>query len=82
MVFSLARSLHCVLNFFSLTGCSSQECRGVDGPNLVLVPKSTLSNWMNEFARWCPSLRTVRFHGDKVRILPLYRGGRRLQAAL
>jgi SWI/SNF-related matrix-associated actin-dependent regulator of chromatin subfamily A member 5 len=41
------------------------EFRGVSGPHLVLVPKSTLANWMNEFGRWCPSLRAVRFHGDK-----------------
>jgi len=37
----------------------------VSGPHLVMVPKSTLSNWINEFAHWCPSLRTVRFHGSK-----------------
>ena len=42
-----------------------QEYRNVNGPHLVLVPKSTLANWMNEFGRWCPSLRAVRFHGDK-----------------
>ena len=42
-----------------------QEYREVSGPHLVLVPKSTLANWMNEFGRWCPSLRAVRFHGDK-----------------
>ena len=34
--------------------------KGVSGPHIVLVPKSTLANWMNEFSRWCPSLRTVR----------------------
>ncbi len=32
---------------------------------MVCVPKSTLSNWMNELARWCPSLRVIRFHGNK-----------------
>jgi SWI/SNF-related matrix-associated actin-dependent regulator of chromatin subfamily A member 5 len=32
---------------------------------LICVPKSTLSNWMNELARWCPSLRVIRFHGTK-----------------
>mmetsp|Transcript_30915 Transcript_30915/g.52868 ORF Transcript_30915/g.52868 Transcript_30915/m.52868 type:complete len:1112 (+) Transcript_30915:81-3416(+) len=35
------------------------------GPHLVCVPKSTLSNWMNELNRWCPSLRAIRFHGAK-----------------
>ena len=42
-----------------------KEFRNVAGPHLVMVPKSTLSNWMNEFHRWCPSLRVVRFHGSK-----------------
>ena len=31
--------------------------RNVNGPHMVLVPKSTLANWMNEFKRWCPTLR-------------------------
>jgi SWI/SNF-related matrix-associated actin-dependent regulator of chromatin subfamily A member 5 len=30
-----------------------------------MVPKSTLSNWCNEFKRWCPVLRVLRFHGAK-----------------
>jgi SWI/SNF-related matrix-associated actin-dependent regulator of chromatin subfamily A member 5 len=42
-----------------------KEFKKINGPHLVLVPKSTLSNWMNEFARWCPSIRTLRFHGSK-----------------
>ena len=37
----------------------------IQGPHLVCVPKSTLSNWMNELNRWCPSLRAIRFHGNK-----------------
>lgn len=32
---------------------------------MVLVPKSTLHNWMNEFKRWVPSLRAVCLIGDK-----------------
>lgn len=35
------------------------------GPHLVLVPKSTLGNWVNEFKRFCPALRPFRFHGTK-----------------
>ena len=41
------------------------EYKQVQGPHLVLVPKSTLSNWLAEFKRWCPQLRAVKFHGDK-----------------
>ena len=26
---------------------------------MVIVPKSTLSNWMTEFKRWCPSLEII-----------------------
>ena len=37
----------------------------IQGPHLICVPKSTLSNWMNELNRWCPSLRAIRFHGMK-----------------
>ncbi|RHY03051.1 hypothetical protein DYB36_007935, partial [Aphanomyces astaci] len=43
-----------------------KEFQNISGPHLVLVPKSTLSNWLNEFNRWCPSLRAIKFHGDKV----------------
>lgn len=35
------------------------------GPHLICVPKSTLSNWMKELKRWCPSLRAIRFHGSR-----------------
>jgi SWI/SNF-related matrix-associated actin-dependent regulator of chromatin subfamily A member 5 len=42
-----------------------QQHLGIAGPFLVLVPKSTLANWMNEIARWCPSLHAVKLHGDK-----------------
>ncbi|XP_063102463.1 probable global transcription activator SNF2L1 isoform X7 [Cavia porcellus] len=39
--------------------------RSIPGPHMVLVPKSTLHNWMNEFKRWVPSLRVICFVGDK-----------------
>lgn len=37
----------------------------IRGPHLILVPKSTLGNWMNEIRTWCPSLRPIKLHGDK-----------------
>jgi len=33
------------------------------GPFLVIVPLSTLSNWSNEFAKWCPSAHVVCYKG-------------------
>lgn len=41
------------------------EYENIAGPHIVLVPKSTLSNWLAEFKRWCPSLRAIKFHGNK-----------------
>lgn len=39
--------------------------RNVPGPHIVIVPKSTLTNWMNEFKKWCPSIRAVCLIGDQ-----------------
>lgn len=39
--------------------------RNIPGPHMVIVPKSTLANWMNEFKKWCPSLRAVCLIGDQ-----------------
>lgn len=35
------------------------------GPHIVVVPKSTLQNWILEFKKWCPSLRAVCLIGDQ-----------------
>lgn len=37
----------------------------ISGPFLIAAPLSTVSNWVNEFARWTPSIRTVLYHGSK-----------------
>mmetsp|Transcript_5226 Transcript_5226/g.9331 ORF Transcript_5226/g.9331 Transcript_5226/m.9331 type:complete len:962 (-) Transcript_5226:1639-4524(-) len=41
------------------------EFKSDTGPHLIIVPKSTLSNWMNELERWGPTLSAVKFHGTK-----------------
>ncbi|KAE8712388.1 SWI/SNF-related matrix-associated actin-dependent regulator of chromatin subfamily A member 5 [Hibiscus syriacus] len=40
------------------------EYRGITGPHMVVAPKSTLGNWMNEIHRFCPVLRAVKFLGN------------------
>ncbi|KAJ6257378.1 hypothetical protein Dda_8267 [Drechslerella dactyloides] len=39
--------------------------RSIDGPHLVIVPKSTLDNWKREFARWIPDIHTLVLQGAK-----------------
>lgn len=39
--------------------------KNVPGPFLIAAPLSTLSNWVDEFARWTPSIKTVLYHGSK-----------------
>ncbi|KAL0393220.1 UNVERIFIED_CONTAM: ISWI chromatin-remodeling complex ATPase CHR11 [Sesamum radiatum] len=40
------------------------EFRGITGPHMVVTPKSTLGNWMNEIKRFCPVLRAIKFLGN------------------
>ncbi|CDK29116.1 unnamed protein product [Kuraishia capsulata CBS 1993] len=37
----------------------------IDGPFLVLVPKSTLDNWRREFAKWTPDVNVLVLQGTK-----------------
>lgn len=45
--------------------CYLKEVRKVEGPHIIIVPKSTLTNWVNEFNKWVPSLKVVTLHGNK-----------------
>uniref|UniRef100_A0A7S1XF10 Uncharacterized protein n=1 Tax=Compsopogon caeruleus TaxID=31354 RepID=A0A7S1XF10_9RHOD len=40
-----------------------REFRDIKGPHLVIVPKTTMGNWMREFTKWCPDIKVVKFHG-------------------
>ncbi|KAG7665760.1 ISW2 [[Candida] subhashii] len=37
----------------------------IDGPFIVIVPKSTLDNWRREFAKWTPEVNVVVLQGNK-----------------
>lgn len=43
------------------------------GPYLVIVPLSTLSNWVNEFQKWCPSAHVVCYKGTPGQRKEVYR---------
>ncbi|KAJ3264367.1 hypothetical protein HDU77_008671 [Chytriomyces hyalinus] len=42
-----------------------KHMEGIHGKHLIIVPKSTLHNWMSEIKRWVPTLVPFLFHGDK-----------------
>ncbi len=42
-----------------------REHRGISGPHFVAVPLNVLDTWVAEVARWCPTMRVVRFHGSE-----------------
>ena len=52
------------LQTISLLAYLHEFC-GISGPHMVVAPKSTLGNWMNEIRRFCPVLRPFKFHGNQ-----------------
>lgn len=40
------------------------EVKGNLGPFLIVVPLSTLSNWVNEFKKWAPDVLLVQYKGS------------------
>lgn len=47
----------------SFLGCLAEDHR-VRGPFLVMVPLSTVPNWIKEFRRWLPQMSAVVYIGD------------------
>lgn len=40
------------------------EKKKVNGPFLIIVPLSTISNWVLEFEKWAPSVKAVSYKGS------------------
>ena len=38
--------------------------KGIKGPHLVIVPGSTLENWLREFQAFCPTLNVMPYYGE------------------
>ncbi|XP_056423460.1 SWI/SNF-related matrix-associated actin-dependent regulator of chromatin subfamily A containing DEAD/H box 1 isoform X3 [Hyla sarda] len=38
---------------------------GDNGPHVVIVPASTLDNWVREFNQWCPDLNILLYYGSQ-----------------
>ncbi|KAL6062519.1 putative DNA helicase ino80, variant 2 [Balamuthia mandrillaris] len=41
------------------------ECKNIWGPFLVISPTSTLHNWQQELAKFCPSLKVLPYWGSQ-----------------
>lgn len=48
-----------------ITFLSHLKETNVEGPHLVIVPSSTLENWLREFARFSPDLNVEPYHGKE-----------------
>lgn len=50
------------------------EFKNCQGPFLVIVPLSTISNWVRELEKWAPSLTKVVYRGDPTKRRRIYNG--------
>ncbi|KAJ3314921.1 hypothetical protein HDU76_002320 [Blyttiomyces sp. JEL0837] len=39
--------------------------KGTKGPHLIIVPSSTIENWMREFEKWSPKLEVNAYYGNQ-----------------
>lgn len=42
-----------------------REFKHINGYHIVIVPKSCIPNWMNEFKKWCPEMKVVNLIARK-----------------
>jgi ATP-dependent helicase STH1/SNF2 len=56
----LGKTIQTISLFAYLIGNKNNE-----GPFLVVVPLTTINNWMSEFERWAPSIRVITYKGKK-----------------
>ncbi|KAI1728823.1 DEAD/DEAH box helicase domain-containing protein [Ditylenchus destructor] len=42
----------------------AKEQPQMKGPHLIVVPSSTLENWMNELQKWCPAIKVLTYYGS------------------
>ena len=47
------------------TDAKPSKKRSRQRPHIVIVPASVLSNWENEFKKFCPHFRVIRYHGSQ-----------------
>ena len=55
----------CPLQVQTIGFFSHLRLNGVQGCTLVVGPLSTLTNWVAEVERWCPSMPALLYHGTK-----------------
>ncbi|VDK73399.1 unnamed protein product [Litomosoides sigmodontis] len=36
----------------------------VKGPHLIVVPSSTIENWLSEFSKWSPKIKIITYYGS------------------
>lgn len=41
------------------------EKKNIEGPFLIVVPLTTINNWMSEFEKWAPSINIITYKGKK-----------------